>query len=410
MQSILQLLEHNVLIAGFIITIMRGPELVETVNPALYVGSAGNLLGFQPGRELGGGLYSDATVSAEQLTLHGLLHPNTVKESVLDPKHQPEVQVDKSVCRYAALGHLLTANAAPGVPQVLAMREGMMLSLLMTCRKQKKKGEPELTQIDHQAAPNHQKSVSKQLQVSPEASATSFAHRSHLCPRTQAEFQRHVRERLSTEARMAGLAALALKMKSRYDGKVRKRGKKASVPSAKRSKHDGAPSAPTLLSLRKVECAVEVRKVECAAEVQNVVEKYTDTMVLKSYDKDQLSVYVIEKYETVFIISEPFESVMEMVGFAAAEGCEAAALQALTIHAYTKTTTWRVIVTNTGLLPKNILVLSGWLEPRSFGNKKEELWMAADGKAKLATAENWALKDASRRSTGAVFFFDNRVA
>lgn len=165
MQSILQLLEHNVLIAGFIITIMRGPELVATVNPALYVGSAGNLLGFQPGRELGGGLYSDATVLAEQLTIHGLLHPIAVKESVLDTEHQPEVQVDKSVCRYAALGHLLTANAAPGMPQVLAMREGMMLSLLMTCRQQKKKGEPELTQIDHQAAPNHKKSVSKQLQV-----------------------------------------------------------------------------------------------------------------------------------------------------------------------------------------------------------------------------------------------------
>ncbi len=56
---------------------------------------------------------------------------------------------------------------------------------------------------------------------------------------------------------MAGLAALAVKMKSRYDGKLRKRGKKASVPSAKRPKHDGEPSAPTLLSLRKVECAVE---------------------------------------------------------------------------------------------------------------------------------------------------------
>ena len=285
-----------------------------------------------------------------------------------------------------------------------------MLSLLMTCRKQKK-GEPELMQIDHQAAPNHQKSVSKQLQVRPAASATSFAHRVSLVPaRTQAEFQRHARERLSAEARMAGLAALAVKMKSRYDGKVRKRGKKASVPSAKRAKNDGAPSAPTLLSLRKAECAVEVRKVECAAEVQNVLEKFTDTTVLKSYDKVQLNVYVIEKYEAFFIISEPLESVLEMIGFAAAEGCEAAALQALTIQVYTKTTTWRVIVTSTGVVPTSILVLSGWLEPRSFGNKKDELWMAADGKAKLATAENWELKDASRRSTGAVFFFDNRVA
>ena len=210
---------------------------------------------------------------------------------------------------------------------------------------------------------------------------------------------------------MAGLAALAVKMKSRYDGKLRKRGKKASVASAKRPKHDGAPSPPNLLPLcNKVECAAEVRKVECAAEVQNALEKYTDTTLLKSYDMDQLNVYVIEKYEAVVIIYMPFESVMEMVGFAAAEGCEAAALQALTIHAYTNTMTWRVIVTNTGLLPKNILVLSGWLEPRSFGNKKNDLWMAADGKAKLATAENWELKDASRRSAGAVFFFDNRVA
>jgi len=77
---------------------------------------------------------------------------------------------------------------------------------------------------------------------------------------------------------MAGLAALAVKMKSRYDGKLRKRGKKASVPSsAKRPKHDGAPSPPNLLPLCKMECAAEVRKVECAAEVQNVLEKYTDT-------------------------------------------------------------------------------------------------------------------------------------
>ena len=177
--------------------------------------------------------------------------------------------------------------------------------------------------------------------------------------------------------------------------------KKASVPSAKRPKHDGAPSAPNLLPLRKL---------ECVAEVQNVLEKFTDTTVLKSYDKVQLNVYVIEKYEAFFIISEPLESVLEMIGFAAAEGCEAAALQALTIQVYTKTTTWRVIVTSTGVVPTSILVLSGWLEPRSFGNKKHELWMAADGKAKLATAENWELKDASRRSTGAVFFFDNRVA
>ena len=90
--------------------------------------------------------------------------------------------------------------------------------------------------------------------------------------------------------------------------------KKASVPSAKRPKHDGAPSAPNLLPLRKL---------ECAAEVQNVLEKYT---------LDQLNVYVIDKYEAVFIISEQFESVLEMVGFAAAEGCEAAALQLSLIH------------------------------------------------------------------------------
>ena len=33
--------------------------------------------------------------------------------------------------------------------------------------------------------------------------------------------------------------------------------KKASVPSAKRPKHDGAPSAPNLLPLRKLECVAD---------------------------------------------------------------------------------------------------------------------------------------------------------
>jgi hypothetical protein len=179
--------------------------------------------------------------------------------------------------------------------------------------------------------------------------------------------------------------------------------RKASVPLGKRPKHDGAPSAPNLLPLRKL---------ECAAEVQNVLEKYTldQLNVLEMYTLDQLNVYVIDKYEAVFIISEPLESVLEMIGFAAAEGCEAAALQALTIQVYTKTTTWRVIVTSTGVVPTSILVLSGWLEPRSFGNKKDELWMAAGGKAKLAMLEIRELKSATCRRSGAAFFIDNRVA
>ena len=46
--------------------------------------------------------------------------------------------------------------------------------------------------------------------------------------------------------------------------------------------------------------------------------------MLEKYTLDQLNVYVIDKYEAVFIISEQFESVLEMVGFAAAEGFRAA--------------------------------------------------------------------------------------
>ena len=168
--------------------------------------------------------------------------------------------------------------------------------------------------------------------------------------------------------------------------------KKASVPSAKRPKHDGAPSAPNLLPLRKL---------ECAAEVQNVLEKYT---------LDQLNVYVIDKYEAVFIISEQFESVLEMVGFAAAEGCEAAALQALTIQVYSETTTWRVIVTDASTVHASTLALSGWLQPSAFSCRKSNLWEAAAGKTKLAMLEIRELKSATCRRSGAAFFIDNRVA
>ena len=168
--------------------------------------------------------------------------------------------------------------------------------------------------------------------------------------------------------------------------------KKASVPSAKRPKHDGAPSAPNLLPLRKL---------ECVAEVQNVLEKYT---------LDQLNVYVIDKYEAVFIISEQFESVLEMVGFAAAEGCEAAALQALTIQVYSETTTWRVIVTDASTVHASTLALSGWLQPSAFSCRKSNLWEAAAGKTKLAMLEIRELKSATCRRSGAAFFIDNRVA
>ena len=168
--------------------------------------------------------------------------------------------------------------------------------------------------------------------------------------------------------------------------------KKASVPSAKRPKHDGAPSAPNLLPLRKL---------ECAAEVQNVLEKYT---------LDQLNVYVIDKYEAVFIISEPLESVLEMIGFAAAEGCEAAALQALTIQVYSETTTWRVIVTDASTVHASTLALSGWLQPSAFSCRKSNLWEAAAGKTKLAMLEIRELKSATCRRSGAAFFIDNRVA
>jgi len=179
--------------------------------------------------------------------------------------------------------------------------------------------------------------------------------------------------------------------------------KKASVPSAKRPKHDGAPSAPNLLPLRKL---------ECAAEVQNVLEKYTldQLNVLEKYTLDQLNVYVIDKYEAVFIISEQFESVLEMVGFAAAEGCEAAALQALTIQVYSETTTWRVIVTDASTVHASTLALSGWLQPSAFSCRKSNLWEAAAGKTKLAMLEIRELKSATCRRSGAAFFIDNRVA